>query len=81
MLKKVKAAIESWPSNVESRLETLAKRAREDHVIHCLFNQVIAKAAIKVVANVVMSPLQHIASVESIMKHKPTKNFDFHSAP
>ena len=49
-------------------------------MIHYLFNKVIAKAAVKVVANVVMSPLQHIASVESIMEHNPTKNFDFHSA-
>ena len=49
-------------------------------MINCLLYMVVAEAAIEVVANVVMPPLQHIASVESIMEDEPTENFDFHSA-
>ena len=49
-------------------------------MIHCLLDMVVAEAAIKIVANIIMPSLQHVACVETIMEHEPTKNFDFHSA-
>ena len=49
-------------------------------MVHCLLNVLAAEDAIEVVSIIVVSPLQHVARVEPVMKQEPTKHFDFHSA-
>ena len=49
-------------------------------MVNRLLNVLVAEDAVRVVANIIVSPLQHVASVEPVMKQKPAKYFDFHSA-
>ena len=49
-------------------------------MVYCLLNVLATEDVVEVVANIIVSPLQHVASVEPVMKQEPTKHFHFHSA-
>ena len=43
-----------------------AKGAFQEEVLHCLIVAICAKEASKIIANVIMSPFEHVSGVESI---------------
>ena len=58
----------------------MTKSAMEEQMFNGFFHMASTKQAVKVIANVIMPPLEHVSRVKAIREQEPTEDLDFRDA-